>query len=371
MNKNFKFLLLFALILIGCDKDNPKQQQQKEDPPAVVGVYEAKSSDIPISFEFPAKISSKQDVFIVSKLQGTLQEQYFRAGDVVKKGQKLFLIEPDRYEATMLSAKATLGVAMAEFKRAELDFQRAKNLKDNNAISQKEYDATISAHNIAKAQVQKAEANLKNANIDLAYTVIKAPFDGVIGDPIKDIGSYINLSDPNLVRLTKLNPIDVDFSISEVDSLKINQKLDSNEWGQVGSFAKLHLNNDSNVTYVGKITFIDKVINNKTGTLSAKAEFDNNQSKLLPGSFARIRVDGFYQKNGFKIPQIAVQQDEVSTFVYVIKDGKVAKKAIKTSYETAQYAVVYDGIENKDKIIIDNFKKIRVGGNVVEAREKK
>lgn len=371
MNKNIKLFLvfMFAFLIVGCEKVQPKEQAKKQNiQPVQVGVFEAKSEDIPITFEFPARITSKQDVIVVAKVPGTLQEQYFKPGDVVKKGQKLFLIEPDKYEAAKLSAQASLEVANADFKRAELEYNRAKNLKSSNAISQKEYDASFSAYNMAKAQVQSAKANLKNADIDLSYTEVKAPFDGILGDPLVDVGSYVNLSSANLVRLAKLNPIDVDFAISEIDGLNINQNLDSKQWQQVGNKANLKVGDN---IYSGKVTFIDKVVDNKTGTISAKAEFDNNQSNLLPGSYGRIKMEGFYEKNGYKIPSIALQQDEIGSYVYIIKGDKVSKSYVKIVSQNSNEVIIREGLKDGDKIIIDNFKKIRVGASVVEAKENK
>ncbi|ASM37805.1 MAG: efflux RND transporter periplasmic adaptor subunit [Campylobacter sputorum] len=371
MSRNIKFILLFvfAFFVIGCEKEQPKQDKQKQSkPPMEVSIYTAKSDNIPISFEFPARITSKQDVMVVAKVSGTLQEQYFKAGDKVKKGDKLFLIEPDKYEAAKLSAQASLEVANADFKRAELEYNRAKNLKNNNAISQKEFDAAISTYGITKAQIQSAKANLKNADIDLSYTEVRAPFDGILGDPLVDVGSYVNLSSANLVRLTKLNPIDVDFAISEIDSLNINQNLDSKQWQQVGNKANLKVGDN---IYSGKVTFIDKVVDNKTGTISAKAEFDNNQSNLLPGSYGRIKMEGFYEKNGYKIPSIALQQDEIGPYVYIIKEDKVSKSYVKMVSQNSNEVIIRDGLNDGDKIIIDNFKKISVGASVVEAKENK
>lgn len=371
MTKNIKILLfIFAFVVAGCQKEKPNEniQTNQSMPPVEVKIYVAKSGDIPISFEFPAKIKSKQDVFVTAKVPGTLIKKNFKAGDFVKEGDELFLIDPKKYQAAFDSTKAALDVANADFKRAELDLQRANKLKTTNAISQKEYDLALSNYYISKAKIQSSKANLKNAEIDLSYTIVKAPFDGIVGDPLIDIGSYINLNNANLVRLTKLNPIDVDFAISEIDSLNINENLDSKQWQQIGSVANLQVGDK---IYKGKVIFIDKTIDKKIGTISAKAEFENNNSQLLPGGYAKITMEGFYEKNGYKIPQIVVKQDEKGPYVYVLKDGKVSKSHIKISSQNSKEVIVRSGLNDGDKIIMDNFQKIKVGANVVEIRENK
>lgn len=366
-----KFYVFVAILFLtsGCDffggKSSMQMSQMKELP---VSTITAKKADIPISFEFPARLRSKQDIIVVAKVPGSLKSRYFNPGDMVKKGDKLFLIDPQKYEAALAVAKANLAVAKANFKRAELDYNRAENLKKNRAISQKEYDAALSNFYITKAQIESANAGYTNAMIDLGYTSVEAPFDGILGDFFKDIGAYVGLSDPKLVRLTKLNPIDADFSISETDSLTINQNLNSHQWQQIGAKASLNLGGKD---YNGSVIFIDKVIDKATSSVAAKAEFENNDTKLLPGSFARIKMSGFYQKNGFKIPQLAIHQDEVGSFVYAIKDAKVAKAPVKISYETSEFAVISEGLNDGDKIIMDNFLKLRVGLSVVEVQESK
>lgn len=346
MNHFVKFSLFIAAaaIIAGCSGDKPKETQKQKVP---VGVFVAHKGDVNVSFEFPAKITSEQNIDIVAKVAGTLLEQKFKAGDFVKSGDVIFVIDPEKYQAAFDSAKA-------KFHQAELDYKRAITLHKTNTISQKEYDSAIATYGIAKA-------DFTNAKIDLGYTEIKAPFDGVLGDPYKDVGAYISLSDPRLVRLTKLDPINADFAISEVDALTINSRLNDGSWEQKGANIVLNL---AGKDYNGSVVFIDKVVNDGTGAIDAKASFDNKNFEILPGAFARVKMDGFVQKDGFKIPQLVIQQDPTTSFVYAVKDGKIVRKNIKISSEDVEFAVVYDGINDNDKIVKDNFAKIGVGVEV-------
>ncbi|CZE50450.1 CmeA [Campylobacter geochelonis] len=370
--KQFKKMLIFAsclLFITGCNmpwskNDSSSNKAATQMPPAQVGVFEAKKENVPVSFSYPAQVVSNQDVNVVAKVSGTLLKQYFKSGDMVKTGDKLFLIDPDKYQAVAEIAAANLALSNANLDKARLDFNRAKKLKASNSISQQEYDNAVASFKSAQAQIKSAQASLNNANIDLNYTVVTAPFDGVLGDNLQDVGAYVSMQNPNLVRLTKLNPIYAKFAIADVDALNINQKTQDKEWVQKNALATLKVGNSE---YNGTVTFIDKVINDKTGSVDAKAEFSNENSELMPGNFATVTMNGLYQKDGFKIPQIAIMQDLTSPFVYIIKDSKVTKAPITIVYQDSEFAVVSKGLNQGDKIIIDNFKKIRLGAPVVEA----
>lgn len=360
-SKKMALLLMFILLISGCNLEKPKGKQNIKMPPIPVSVIEARKGNIPVSFKFPATITSEQNVDVVAKVSGTLLKKYFKAGDSVKEGDILFLIDPSIYEADYNSAKANLAVAKANFVQAELEYKRTRKLKATDAVSEKEYDQALANYEVAKAKIKVAQANLDNANIKLGYTQVKAPFDGVLGDPYQDVGAYIDTSNPKLVQITKMNPIWADFAISEIDALNINEKLESKEWVQNGSVATLNL---SGKNYKGKVVYIGKVVNDQTGSVPAKAVFENQSQELLPGAFAELTMDGFFQKDGYKIPQIAVQQALANSFVYVVKDGKIDKKIINIVYSTPLYVVVSSGLEDGDKIVVDNFMKIRLGSMV-------
>ena len=362
---NFKSALVLSvavLFLSGCfeNKEN-KAAAGRQMPLSHVDIFTAQKTDIPISFDYTATVTSSQDVIIYPKVGGTIIKQFFRPGSKVKAGDKLFLIDPEKYEASYDSLDAAVGVANANLKNAQTEFKRISALYKKNAVSQKDYDAAVAAYDIANANLVSAKANLKNAKIDLGYTNIVAPFDGVVGDNKVDVGSLVVASQTQLVRLTKINPIEADFYIADVDNLSRKANLDSGAWQQLNSEAVLNLNNEN---FTGKVTFIDNVVNTATGSVLAKASFDNSEGKILPGAFGHIKMSGFVQKNVFNIPQVALQQSATNTYVLVVKDGKVSQKNIKTSYQTKDMVVVTEGLEEGDKIIVNNFLKIGVGAPV-------
>ena len=363
---NLKSILVLSaavFLFSGCFESGDKKAAAtgRQMPPSHVDIFVAQKADVPISFDYTATVTSSQDVVIYPKVGGTIIKQFFKPGDKVKAGEKLFLIDPEKYQASYDSLDAAVGVANANLKNAETEFKRISALYKKNAVSQKDYDAAVAAYDIANATLVSAKANLKSAKIDLGYTNIVAPFDGVVGDNKVDVGSLVVASQTQLVRLTKINPIEADFYIADVDNLSRKANLDNGAWQQLNSEAVLNLNNEN---FTGKVTFIDNVVNTATGSVLAKASFDNSEGKILPGAFGHIKMSGFVQKNAFNIPQVALQQSATNTYVLVVKDGKVSQKNVKTSYQTKDMVVVTEGLEEGDKIIVNNFLKIGVGAPV-------
>ena len=364
--KNISVLLLASLLFTACFDGNDKKgaaaaAQQRQMPPSKVDVFVAKKSDVPISFDYAATLTSQQDVIIYPKVSGTIIKQFFKPGDNVKAGDKLFLIDPEKYQASYDALEAAIGVANANLKNAQTEFNRISNLYKKNAVSQKDYDAAVSALEIANANLLSSKASAKSAKIDLGYTSITAPFDGVLGDNLVDVGSLVVANTTQLVRLTKINPIEAHFHISDVDNLNRVKMQESGLWAQTNSDAVLKVGSGE---FDGKVNFIDNVVNTNMGSVLAKAEFNNDEGKLLPGMFGHVTMGGFYQKDGFKIPQLALQQTDVKTYVLVVEDGKVASKDVKVTYQTKDAAVVSQGLNENDKIILNNFLKIGVGAPV-------
>ncbi len=362
---NFKSALVLSvavLFLSGCfeNKEN-KAAAGRQMPLSHVDIFTAQKTDIPISFDYTATVTSSQDVIIYPKVGGTIIKQFFKPGSKVKAGDKLFLIDPEKYQASFDSLDASVGVANANLKNAETEFKRISALYKKNAVSQKDYDAAVAAYDIANANLVSAKANLKNAKIDLGYTTITAPFDGVVGDNQVDVGSLVIANQTKLVRLTKINPIEAEFYIADVDNLTRKTNLDNGSWQQLNSDAVLSVNGEN---FNGKVNFIDSVVNTATGSVLAKASFDNSEGKILPGAFGHIKMSGFVQRNAFNIPQVALQQSATNSYVLVVKDGKVSQKNVKIGYQTKNMVAVTEGLEDGDKIIVNNFLKIGVGAPV-------
>ncbi|TQR61501.1 efflux RND transporter periplasmic adaptor subunit [Campylobacter troglodytis] len=358
-------LLKFSLIplsffIFACSKEEPIQPT----PPQPVTTLLAKADNVNLSFSYPARLVSEEDVIIKPKVSGAVVKKFFKAGDKIQKDELLFLIEPEKYQANVEMAKAAKLVAEANYENASKDHERNEILISKQAISQKEYDTSLASFNSARANLESANAQLESAILDLNYTSVRAPFNGIVGDALVNVGEYVNASSSQLVRLTNLNPIYADFYISDLEKLNIEKNLADGSWQIQNVDASIKIDGKD---LRGKLYFVDSVIDENSGSVKAKAVFDNNDSRLLPGTFTTLTSGGFVQKNAFKIPQIAILQDARNTYVYTLSaDSKVQKTVVKLSYQTNDFVVVSEGLKEGDKIIIDNFKKIHPGATVQE-----
>ncbi|PIE74864.1 MAG: efflux transporter periplasmic adaptor subunit [Deltaproteobacteria bacterium] len=372
--------LLTVFILSACEQAPKNQKKAVQMPPQQVMIINAHKKNVPLSFEYPARIISDTDIELKSEVSGTILEIFFKAGQNVKKGDKLFKIDPKTYEAAYNIQVANLNAAQAKLKLAEKDYKRSSVLIDKKATSQKSYDAAFSNYQLAKASVEQAAASKEFAKINLDNTDVKAQFDGIAGDSLVDKGQFVP-PNTSLVRLTKINPVYANFYIPDVEQFNINNNIKNNLWSRLNSSASVIYGGKK---YEGKITFIDKIVDPQNGSVQAKAEFENKNNELPVGSFAKITLDSFNQKNAFKIPAIALQQDLATTFVYVageikndekkavpkntppimIPDGVVKMVPIKIDYQTDDFVLVSQGLKENDKIIMNNFKKIRPGAKI-------
>lgn len=347
MNK-LSILAISALIFSACSNDKNANAMGRQMPPLPVNTHKAVMGDIPITLKYDGQTTSELDVVLRPQVSGAIEEQFFTPGQPVKQGDKLYEIDKSRYQAVFDSANAA-------YKNATNNYNRAVKLKATNAISQKEFDT-------AKASYESTKAGMINAKVDLDHATITAPFDGVVGDTRQDKGSFVTAGVSELVRLSKISPIYVKFGISDVDKLQIDNKLNNGEWAQLNSKITMNINGKE---YEGKVVYIDNVINSSTASVEAKAVFDNPNLELRPGTYAKVKVSGFYQKNGFEIPQSALLQDFSNSIVYVIdQNSSVAKRKVKVVSENAKSVILSEGIKNGDLVILDNFKKIRIGSKV-------
>ena len=357
MKKNILVLGLCAgLFLAGCEE----KQEKKETPPLPVTAMKVSKGDQEIMLSFNGKSVSELEVILKAKVAGSIEEQFFKPGDSVKEGDKLYQIDEAKYKALYDSANGNFVAAQAMAKSASAEFARVKTLRAKNAVSQKDYDNALASTNSADANVKAAGGAMQNAKIDWEYSTIKAPFDGVIGDTLLDKGSYVDKGN-ELVRLSKLDPIYVKFGISDVVKLGLDNNLANGEWKKLDPKVSMKLNGKE---YIGKLVFIDSTINPNTATVEAKAVFDNKDLAIKPGIYTKVDVKGFYQKNAFKIPQIALSQDPKGSYVYIAKDGLIEKKYVKITSSVGYDFIIQSGLEDGDILVLDNFKKIGIGSKV-------
>jgi membrane fusion protein, multidrug efflux system len=368
-------ILIFTIIgITGCsDKDTTKSVQSM--PVISVNGYKVKGTDIPVSLTYPAKIKSVAQIDIVARVDGILEKKYFKEGDFVKEGDLLYTIDSSRYKALVEEALAQVDIQKANFQEAKDNWVRATNLFKTNAISTKEKDAAVTTYTTTKANLDLAQASLKRAQIDLSYTQIKATISGKISIGNQDIGNYVGSSDTNrkLITITQTDPIYVEFSLPDIELLKNRYSFENANWNNIQD-AKLPVylekSNEEKYSEIGVLDFLDNFVDNETSTIKARATFSNKNNNLIPGLFTRVSIGGLIYKNAITVPQKAVLQDALGSYVYVVKNGVSEKKNVKVG-DTYNDKYIVSGLENNEIVITDNLTKLRssVAVNITKIEE--
>ena len=370
MRKN-KFYISYILISIfagvlflGCSSDGKKGQSMAELPPLKVSTYEIKSNDSEVSMEYPAKIKSIQQVNVVARVNGILEKKYFTEGSFVKEGEILYQIDSTRYEALMQEALADVEVKTATLKQATREWERVKTLFEQDSTSQKERDSALSAFEMAQASLKASQANLKKTQIDLGYTKVKAPISGLTSLNIQDIGSYVGSSAEsiNLITITQINPIYVEFSIPDIELFK--KRFILNNISQTKLPVTINFTDGFEYEQKGTLDFIDSFVDNETSTVKARAIFTNPKNNLIPGLFVRVKIDGLVYKNAINIPQSSLLQDATGTFVYIVKENQAIKVPVKIGNIVKDSYIIDSGLNVGDVVITNNLTKLKPGSSI-------
>jgi len=357
--------LLFGLVP-GC-----KESQTGKLPPPNVQVVEVIQQDIPVTEEFVGQTYGLFDIVIRARVEGFLEKIHFEEGRAVKKGQLLYTIDPQPFEANVAGYLSNVAEANTMLVKAESDLSRIKPLAEIDAVSQSDLDAAVAQRNAAEASVEAAEAALELSRIELGYTKIYSPISGVIGKTEAYPGDFVGrgLTDVVLNEVSRIDTILVNFHIPEeqylrivrpillgTDSVRI-QRREGNE-GLI-----LILADGSVYPHKGEIRFINRQVNPTTGTILLQSSFPNPNFILRPGQFARVQAVIDVISDGLIIPQRCVQEVQGIYNVFVVnQDNKIEYREIKVgpTYETS-YWIVTSGLESGEKIIYEGLQKARSG----------
>ena len=356
--------ILISFLSSGCSSEGKKGQNMAELPPLKVSTYEIKSNDIPVSMEYPAKIKSMQQVNVVARVNGILEKKNFTEGSYVKEGEILYQIDSTRYEASMQEALADVEIKTATLKQATREWERVKTLFEQDSTSQKERDSALSAFEMAQASLKASQANLKKTQIDLGYTKVKAPISGLTSLNTQDIGSYVGSSaeSMNLITITQINPIYVEFSIPDIELFK--KRFILNNVAQTKLPVTINFTDGFEYEQKGTLDFIDSFVDNETSTVKVRAIFTNPKNNLIPGLFVRVKIDGLVYKNAINIPQSSLLQDATGTFVYIVKENQAIKVPVKIGNIVKDSYIIDSGLNVGDVVITNNLTKLKPGSSI-------
>jgi membrane fusion protein (multidrug efflux system) len=318
--------------------------------------------DTPVNYEFVGQVKSKNEIKIMSKVSGNIVAKMVNGGDVVYKGQPLFQIDDKQYKSAINSARATLNKSKATLNNAQKDVERYKQLASINGIAQQTVDTQISQAEEDAAEVEMNQANLQQAQEDVQDTLILSPVDGRIDVNDVSIGSYVVAGSTTMATVSSMDPIWVQFSMSENEYLNFVQLGNGALPSNFKDNLKLTLSNGLEYPLIGHIEQIDKGMSDTTGTITINASFSNPQKLLMPGMFARVSAQGDVRQGALLIPQRAVKELLENTFVTVVtEDNKAESRNVKMGNKVGNMWIVEEGLTINDRVVVEGIDKVKQG----------
>lgn len=338
--------------------------------PKTVEVAHPMSKDINPSITVAGRIEAQKSVDIIARVSGWLQERYFQEGDRVKKGQKLFLIEPDEYVLAARSARATVSENSAVYHNSEIDLKRAKELLKEDLVSREYYDNALTDRNKNRAALDGAISDMNRANLNLSYTNITSPMDGRIGKAIVSVGNYVTPSTGVIAQIYTTNPMKVIFPLKSGDFIELKKYYRENPNDESTVSVLLGLADGSTYEKEGKIEFVDNKVDETTGTVTMRAVFENPDELLVPGDYVNVTIRLNKPQKVMLIPQSATKTD-VGTgyYVWTVKDGKTVKKDIVVNNNYENNWIVESGLDYDDVVVMKGIQEIYKSGQPVKTKK--
>jgi len=408
--------IAMLLLAAGCERGDAKASKQAPaGPTQTVLVVEVPQKTVSVGADFVARTEGVPTVEIRARVAGVLEQVRFREGSEVKQGQVLFVIQQDEYKAALQSAKAQLAKAEADLTRARdtslvdrarasleqakadlgkdrADVARYRPLVEAQAIPKQDLDTAISREQASAAGVNAAEAALKDAilvqrtaiqlaeaavesgkasvtqaDLNLRYTTIESPINGIISKLNVDTGNLVGKGEPTLLAtVSAIDPIFADFAITEADYLRLVKRIPGLGRGEVprdrAPSLDLILADGSVFPHKGRPIFVDRAIDQKTGTIQVRAEFPNPERVLRPGQFGRIRAVTEDVPDAILVPQVAVQDLQGAKTVMVVgDDNKVAMRTLTLRQPYQDFYIVGAGLKPGERVIVEGIQKVRPG----------
>jgi membrane fusion protein, multidrug efflux system len=402
----------FAVSLSGCGSVSAQKGAGGPPPPPLVEVAKLTPTTADVLAEYSAQTYARNMVEVRGRVDGYVDKWLFRPGQIVKRGQPLYVLDLRPYQAqvqqargavsqseaeltfaskqvSLLQAEANLASSEANLVKARQDYERLKPLVEQDAAARQDLDAAVANLRAAEASVRSNKANveqtrlttgtqiqatqgrveaqrgaLQTAALNLQYATIRAPIDGVIGDSTVPVGGLVSANSPQpLTTIVPLDTIWVRFKVSEAEHLALTRRSEGK--GNQGPALRMVLADNTEFPQPGRIRNTLNQVDPKTGTLEVQAEFPNPGHRLLPGQFGRIRFVSERRENVLLVPQRAVQQNQNLQMAYVVGSAnKVEARSIQTSRRVGEFLIVEKGLNSGDRVIVEGLMTVRPGAVV-------
>lgn len=367
----FKLLALtiassVTLLLSGCGSDDAAPAFQM--PPQSVDYVVMDTQTITFSQHLPARAVASAIADVRPQVTGIIKARLFEEGSVVKAGQALYQIDDTIYQANLTSAKAELVRSQANLRSLKAEVSRYTQLLKDKAASQQQYDQANANYQAMVAEIDVRKAAIHKAQVDIAYTKVKAPISGQISKSNITVGALVTAAQSQmLTTITQLDPIYFDMVQSNTELRNINRRLASGELNRVEQTAQLSFGKNDTYSQLGQLKFNEVRTNVSTDTVTLRAQFNNPKHELLPGMFAQVDLTQATRDNSILVPQSAVsfdKQGQANVFV-LLKDNTVGIKQITVGRSFGQDWLALTGLESGDKVITTGLQKIGPGMTVV------
>jgi len=356
--------LCAALWLASCDEE----VEAAPPPPPKVKVAEVLVRDMPIYVEAIGEARGNMEIEIRARVEGFIESVDFKEGTLVKKGDLLYTIDARPSQTAVAQAKASLAEAEANLARAHQDVVRYEPLVAKNAISREEYETAVALEKAAAAAVEASRAVAERADIDLSYTKVLAPDDGLVGKTEVYAGTLVGRGQNTLLtRISRVDPIHVRFTFPEKDYLEYARRKGSGTTPGSESEVpfELVLADASVHPQPGKLVFVDRTVDPRTGTILGEAAFPNPDHIVRPGQYARVRAQMEVRKGAVLVPQGAVQEIQgIYNVLVVSKDNKVEQRLVQPGRRFGHLWLMESGLKGGERVIVEGLQKVRPGVQV-------
>ncbi|MAF16274.1 MAG: efflux transporter periplasmic adaptor subunit [Marinomonas sp.] len=363
-------VVLASAILAGCQESEssaaasaPAQQAPKTH----VGVITIEKQEVKLTSELPGRTKSSLEAEIRPQVGGIVEKRLFEEGQTVSAGDLLYQLDDSVYESNLEQAQADLDSARATLTSTKQTYERYRQLKERNNVSQQNLDDANVAYLSAVADEKRAVAALNSAKIDLAYTKITAPIDGKIGISDVTVGALVTAGQSTaMTTIRAMDPMFVDLAQTSVEQLRQRTLLSLDHVSLGDQSVTLTLEDGSEYPYKGRLKTREVNVDEMTGSVTLRAEFDNPDGLLLPGMFVRGQINDLNDSEAILVPQQGVSRDvKGNAIAYVVNaDNKVEQRILETERSIGNQWYVTDGIKAGDRVVVQGSLKIRPGAEV-------